>query len=136
LPTSTVTAAWEKCPAAPTQGATVLPPFAEAAKRLIGVWVMCPSSASATSTLAPYAGLALHPDGSFEKLSADPSDHFAPAAECNGSGLWGLDTGQSNQVNLYIDAGQMILLWSEDASAQTALVLQDMVGTINVVHAE
>lgn len=82
-------------------------PYSELTKNLVGTWVNC--GTRDPGSLLGHDGIALHPDGSFEVLDADPSDHFSPATGCNLAGLWGLFYSfampQGGQLTFYVDSG-------------------------------
>jgi hypothetical protein len=80
--------------------------------------------------------MAFHPDGSFEALEADSSDHLVPVSECNVSGLWGLDTTQNIQLNLYIDGGEVIYTWKAYSGPARLLSLDDSLGPVALVPVE
>jgi hypothetical protein len=118
-PTGTVTAARAAC-STPT-GTEVTPSsYAEQAKQIIGTWVVCltspvqPPSPTAGSLFA-YDGISVQPDGSFQALRADPTDHLVPVQACNSSGLWGLDTAQFIQLDIFMDGGEIIGLLTDYA---------------------
>jgi hypothetical protein len=99
-------AAGQAACAAPRGGVVPTGTYAQQASRLVGVWVVCTKGLGVPFE---HPGLALHPDGSFEALDVD-ADHFLPASGCQTSGLWGLDTGQANQLDLFADAGDYLTL--------------------------
>lgn len=111
VPQSLVSAARAKCstPSGPEVGVTT---FQVTATRIAGAWVRCPSSvAPLQGSVLRFDGILLHPDGAFQALRDDGTDHFAIVDACDAAGLWGLDSGQISQLDLFMGTGEDVEVW-------------------------
>jgi hypothetical protein len=137
VPTGLVSQAMANCSTSP--GALVQPStFRLSAARLAGAWVACPSSTPPLAgSVLRYGGILLNPDGSFQALRNDGTDHFAITDGCDAAGLWGIDPALLNQLDLFTGAFEDIELWTlYDGSPRQMTLDNNGVVTTRLVSVE